>query len=81
MSLDGRTALVTGGGGPLGRAFALALSAAGARVLLTGRNRASLTEAAERVAEGGVRRSVTCPTRSRSAPWPPNSPTRTCRCS
>ncbi|MFE6823312.1 SDR family NAD(P)-dependent oxidoreductase [Streptomyces sp. NPDC057690] len=53
MSLDGRTALVTGGGGPLGRAFALALSAAGARVLLTGRNRASLTEAAERVAEGG----------------------------
>ncbi|RPF30549.1 hypothetical protein EDD92_0342 [Streptomyces sp. TLI_185] len=29
MSLDGRTALVTGGGGPLGRAFALALAAAG----------------------------------------------------
>ncbi|MER5194029.1 SDR family NAD(P)-dependent oxidoreductase [Streptomyces sp. NPDC002755] len=61
MSLAGRTALVTGGGGPLGRAFALTLSAAGARVLLTGRNRASLTEAAERVdRRGGAARTAVC---------------------
>ncbi|MGW0876480.1 SDR family NAD(P)-dependent oxidoreductase [Streptomyces sp. NPDC002740] len=61
MSLAGRTALVTGGGGPLGRAFALRLSAAGARVLLTGRNRASLTEAAERVdRRGGAARTAVC---------------------
>lgn len=37
MTLHGRTALITGGGGPLGRAFALALAGAGARVILVGR--------------------------------------------
>ncbi|MER5795580.1 SDR family oxidoreductase [Streptomyces sp. NPDC001980] len=51
MSLDGRTALVTGGGGPLGRAFALALADAGARVILVGRNERALAEAAAKVGE------------------------------
>lgn len=32
--LDGRSALVTGGGGGIGRASALALAAAGARVVV-----------------------------------------------
>ncbi|RPE37834.1 NADP-dependent 3-hydroxy acid dehydrogenase YdfG [Streptomyces sp. Ag109_O5-1] len=51
MTLEGRTALVTGGGGPLGRAFALALADAGARVLLVGRNEQALAEAAAKVGE------------------------------
>ncbi|MGW7421636.1 SDR family NAD(P)-dependent oxidoreductase [Streptomyces sp. NPDC054813] len=51
MSLDGRTALITGGGGPLGRAFALALADAGARVVLVGRNEQALAEAAAKVGE------------------------------
>ena len=38
FSLDGRVALVTGGGGRLGSTFARALVAAGARVLLAGRS-------------------------------------------
>lgn len=51
MSPDGRTALVTGGGGPLGRAFALALADAGARVILVGRNERALAEAAAKAGE------------------------------
>ncbi len=38
FSLDGKTALVTGGNGGLGRAIALGLRDAGARVIATGRN-------------------------------------------
>ena len=61
MSLDGRTALVTGGGGPLGRAFALALAGAGARVVLVGRGERALADAAARVAErGGEARTALC---------------------
>ncbi|MFF7472879.1 SDR family NAD(P)-dependent oxidoreductase [Streptomyces sp. NPDC008092] len=58
MSLDGRTALVTGGGGPLGRAFALALAGAGARVVLVGRNEQALAEAAAKV--GDAARTAVC---------------------
>ncbi|MER5750265.1 SDR family oxidoreductase [Streptomyces sp. NPDC002088] len=61
MSLRGRTALITGGGGPLGRAFALALAGAGARVVLAGRNEQALVDAATRVVkEGGEARTAVC---------------------
>lgn len=41
-ALDGRVALVTGASAGIGRATAIALSGAGARVILTGRNQARL---------------------------------------
>jgi NAD(P)-dependent dehydrogenase (short-subunit alcohol dehydrogenase family) len=59
--VEGRTALITGGGGPLGRAFALTLAGAGARVILVGRNEHALAEASALVAEeGGRARTVRC---------------------
>ncbi|RRR72835.1 SDR family NAD(P)-dependent oxidoreductase, partial [Streptomyces sp. RP5T] len=46
---------------PLGRAFALALAGAGARVVLVGRSERALTEAAARVAgRGGEARTAVC---------------------
>jgi 3-hydroxybutyrate dehydrogenase len=45
MRLDGRHALVTGGGRGIGRAVAAALSAAGAAVTVVGRTEAALAEA------------------------------------
>jgi len=54
-------ALVTGEGGPLGRAFSLALAQAGARVILVGRNEQALSRAARRVAmEGGTACTAVC---------------------
>ncbi|MDQ0809653.1 NAD(P)-dependent dehydrogenase (short-subunit alcohol dehydrogenase family) [Streptomyces sp. B3I7] len=47
--LTGRTALVTGGGGGLGRAIAGALVADGARVVITGRDEVRLKETASRL--------------------------------
>lgn len=53
-TLSGRTALVTGASKGLGKAMALALAAAGARVALVSRSRADLdTLAAEIAASGG----------------------------
>jgi NAD(P)-dependent dehydrogenase (short-subunit alcohol dehydrogenase family) len=54
VDLAGRSALVTGGGRGIGRAIALALARAGARLVLAGRNESRLEEtAAEIRAPGG----------------------------
>ncbi|MFI1486370.1 SDR family NAD(P)-dependent oxidoreductase [Streptomyces sp. NPDC020747] len=61
MTVRGRTALITGGGGPLGRAFALALVEAGAQVILVGRGEQALADTATRVAkDGGRARTAVC---------------------
>ncbi|HTJ81676.1 MAG TPA: SDR family oxidoreductase [Polyangiaceae bacterium] len=52
--LSGKTALVTGGGRGIGRAIALALSAAGARVIVTGRSTTELAEVATRTGGASV---------------------------
>jgi 2-dehydro-3-deoxy-D-gluconate 5-dehydrogenase len=59
--LDGRAALVTGGGRGLGLGIALALAHAGADVALAARSKHELEEAAELVRETG-RQSFTLPT-------------------
>ena len=54
MRLDGRTALVTGGGTGLGLAFAGVLADAGARVIVAGRRRAPLEAAVAALRERGA---------------------------
>jgi NAD(P)-dependent dehydrogenase (short-subunit alcohol dehydrogenase family) len=51
--LDGKTALVTGGGRGIGRATALALAAAGAELVLVSRTQSQLDEVAWEVASRG----------------------------
>jgi NAD(P)-dependent dehydrogenase (short-subunit alcohol dehydrogenase family) len=59
-ALDGRHAVVTGGGRGIGAAIATALAAAGARVTLMGRNEAQLKEKVETLPVGqAVRCDVT----------------------
>ncbi|MFF5257999.1 SDR family NAD(P)-dependent oxidoreductase [Actinomadura viridis] len=58
VAIGGRTALVTGGGGGLGAAMAAALAAAGARVIVTGRDRARLDAVAAGLPAPG--RAATC---------------------
>lgn len=53
FDLGGRLALVTGSGSGLGLAIAQGLAAAGARVVVNGRNRAKLDAALELLAEAG----------------------------
>ena len=49
FSLEGRTALITGGGRGIGFSIAEALAKAGAQVILNGRSAESLEEAADRL--------------------------------
>jgi len=58
FDLSGRVALVTGGGSGLGLAIAEGLAAAGARVVINGRNRDKLDAALEHLAEAGQAASV-----------------------
>jgi NAD(P)-dependent dehydrogenase (short-subunit alcohol dehydrogenase family) len=66
ISLDGRVAIVTGGGSGLGRGYAVALAKAGAAVAVTGR-RSDVLEAcvAEIEQGGGSALAVVCDQRSR----------------
>jgi citronellol/citronellal dehydrogenase len=52
--LEGKTVLVSGGAGGLGRATAWLMGRLGARVVLAGRNEAKLAEAAEAMQAGGI---------------------------
>ena len=68
FSLDGRIAVVTGGGGVLGSAMARALARSGARVALLGRTAAKLHAAAARIrAEGGEAIGIAADVLSREA--------------
>jgi 3-oxoacyl-[acyl-carrier protein] reductase len=51
--LDGKVALVTGGGRGLGRHLALALAARGVKLVVTGRNEKALGETVGEIAYGG----------------------------
>lgn len=53
--LEGKVALVTGGGRGIGRAVAVALAGAGAAVAVTGRNAASLEETCATITAAGGR--------------------------
>ncbi len=60
-SLDGKVAIVTGSGQGVGRGIALALSAAGCRVVVCGRTPATLQETAALIADrGGASLVVRC---------------------
>jgi NADP-dependent 3-hydroxy acid dehydrogenase YdfG len=60
-SLDGKVAVITGGGRGTGRALALVLAEAGCRVVLFGRNEAALAEVSATVTQRGGFRPVTHP--------------------
>jgi NAD(P)-dependent dehydrogenase (short-subunit alcohol dehydrogenase family) len=55
FSLKGKTAIVTGASKGLGEAIALSMADAGANLVLTGRDEASLAKVAEAVAAKGVK--------------------------
>ena len=66
VSLEGRTAIVTGGGTGLGLGYAQALAGAGAAVAVTGRRQEPLDECVAAITEkGGKALAVTCDQRSR----------------
>lgn len=51
--LDGKVAIIDDGGGPIGRAIALALAARGASIVVSGPNERSLGETVGEIAYGG----------------------------
>ena len=66
IRLDGRVAIVTGGGTGLGKGFAKTLAAAGAAVAITGRRQEPLDETvAEIEAAGGKALAISCDVKSK----------------
>jgi NAD(P)-dependent dehydrogenase (short-subunit alcohol dehydrogenase family) len=66
ISLEGRVAIVTGGGSGLGRGYALALAKSGAAVAVTGRRSELLDECVGEIEKaGGSALAVVCDQRSR----------------
>ncbi len=66
ISLQGRVAIVTGGGSGLGRGFARSLAGSGAAVAVTGRRAEMLAETVEEInGAGGQALAVSCDVRSR----------------
>jgi NAD(P)-dependent dehydrogenase (short-subunit alcohol dehydrogenase family) len=57
-TLDGRIALITGASRGLGRAIALALGGAGAKLALVGRDKDKLNETAQQAAQSGAEAAV-----------------------
>ena len=53
FSLDGRVALIVGGGGAIGSALAEGLASAGAKVAVSGRTRETLDDAVSRITAAG----------------------------
>lgn len=54
LSLEGKTAVVTGAGGGIGRATSIGLARAGASLVLVGRTAAALEESAQAASEAGA---------------------------
>ena len=68
FGVDGRTAVVTGGSGELGRAMAFALSRAGAQVVILARHEDAANTVAEAIRrEGGAAIAVACDVLDRAA--------------
>src|SRR5215469_13633260 len=61
LGLDGRICVITGAGGGIGRATALAFAAAGAHVVLLDRDAANLAETARQVAAEGGKEAIVVP--------------------
>ncbi len=68
FDLSGKTALVTGASGGIGRAIALKLHGQGAHVVLSGTRREALDDLAGGIGRGGLR-----PPRPTSATPPPST--------
>lgn len=67
ISLDGRVAIVTGGGSGLGAGYAKALAAAGAAVAITGRRPEPLNDTVSEIEKaGGQALAIPCDVRSRA---------------